>query len=76
VKTKVKTAGTEKNTVEEAVQTPTWRGCANSIISQSRVHAWSPTPVLSKMPGIILGFGFLDEHYVLDRKFLPKSLMC
>jgi hypothetical protein len=20
-----------------------WRGCANAIISQSRVHAWSPT---------------------------------
>jgi hypothetical protein len=28
--------------VEEAVQTSTWRSCANSIISQSRVHAWSP----------------------------------
>jgi hypothetical protein len=43
VRTKVKTPGTGKTMVEEAVQTPTWRGCADSIISQSRVHAWSPT---------------------------------
>jgi hypothetical protein len=43
VRTKVKTPGTGKNMAEEAVQTSTWRGCANSIISQSRVHAWSPT---------------------------------
>jgi hypothetical protein len=28
--TKVKTPGTGKNMVEEAVQTSTWRGCANS----------------------------------------------
>jgi hypothetical protein len=32
VRTKVKTPGTGKTMVEEAVQTPTWRGCANSII--------------------------------------------
>jgi hypothetical protein len=43
VRRKVKTPGTGETMVEEAVQTSTWRGCENSIISQSRVHAWSPT---------------------------------
>jgi hypothetical protein len=43
VRTKVKTPGTGKKLVEEAVQTSTWKGCANFIISQSKVHAWSPT---------------------------------
>jgi hypothetical protein len=54
VRTKVKTPGTGKILVEEAVQTSTWRGCANSIISQSRVHTWSPTLIESRalcMPG-------------------------
>jgi hypothetical protein len=32
VRTKVKTPGTGEIMVEEAVQTSTWRGCANSII--------------------------------------------
>jgi hypothetical protein len=48
VRRKVKTPGTGKNMVEEAVQTPTWRGHANSIISQPRVHAWSPILVFLK----------------------------
>jgi hypothetical protein len=43
VRTKVKTPGAGKNMVEEAVQLLPWTGCANCIISQSRVHAWSPT---------------------------------
>jgi hypothetical protein len=37
VRTKVKTPGTGEIMVEETVQTSTRRGCANSIISQSRV---------------------------------------
>jgi hypothetical protein len=43
VSTKVKTQGTGKITAEVAVQTSAWKGCANSIISLSRVHALSPT---------------------------------
>jgi hypothetical protein len=53
VGTKVKTPGAGKNErVGETVQAPTmerlckllpWRDFASSIISQSRVHTWSPT---------------------------------
>jgi hypothetical protein len=50
VRTKVKTTGTGEIMVEEAVQTSTRRGCANSIISQSRVQAWSPAKSFSKIP--------------------------
>jgi hypothetical protein len=63
VSTKVKTPGTGEIMVEEAVQTSTWRGCANSYMERLckllhgeavqtplfpvQGHAWSPTESIS-----------------------------
>jgi hypothetical protein len=53
VRTKVKTLSIGKIMVEKAVQTSTRRGCANSIISQSRVHAWSPRKYKEEQCGYV-----------------------
>jgi hypothetical protein len=45
VRTKVKTPGTGKNMVEEAVQTP---------LFPVQGHAWSPTMMLEPYDGIIV----------------------
>jgi hypothetical protein len=59
VRTKVKTPGAGKNMVGEALQAPTMRGSARSIISQSRVYAWSPTEGRRK------GVGEVQETLIL-----------
>jgi hypothetical protein len=56
VRTKVKTPGTGKIWWERLCKLLPWRDCANSIISQSRVHAWSPTLLSLLSPSVARAF--------------------